>query len=365
MYTPAGSTTMDTAASGEGRVEDTGILIEGQRTNIVLQSQSFNTTWAKEPTIVAEVITDNAVAPDGTNTADKFQDATTANSPRALRQSVTHSASTSYVSSVYAKAGEKSWISLRSLTSAATPYAWFDLSSGTVGTVDAGITAGIRSVGNGWYRCWIVDVSDNPVAYNLLDINLASGDGNKIYVGVVGEGIYIWGAKIEVGPFPSSYIPTTTAAVTRNADVLTIQTSGNIDNVDGTLALQWTPIFDNNMTTGAAYYLFDAGGLEAYYNATDQKIYLTDGTNTVSSAALTFSANVVQKLAFRWGPSGLLVYRDGSEAATGATYTEPALNANLYIGTDTSSANSAYSNIKPVRTWNREFSASEMGTITQ
>jgi hypothetical protein len=153
--------------------------------------------------------------------------------------------------------------------------------------------------------------------------------------------------------------------MSRNADVLTIPTAGNIDNSAGTLAMEWAPLFDHTMTTGAAYYLFDAGGLEAYYNATDQKIYLTDGTNTISTDALTFSANVAQKLAFRWGPSGLLIYKDGSQAATGATYTAGAINEYLFIGSDTSSANHAYSNFKPLRIWNREFSATEMGVISQ
>jgi hypothetical protein len=177
------------------------------------------------------------------------------------------------------------------------------------------------------------------------------------------SGVYAWGAQLEVSASPSSYVPTVAAAVTRNADNTTIATSGNLDNVAGTIALAWTPGFasTDNVVTAT---LFDFG-LKATYTSADRKINLTDGTNTVSSAALTFSANVAQKLAFRWGASGLLVYRDGIEAATGGTYTAGAINANLYIGANVSSANQAYSNIKPLRIWNREFSASEMATITQ
>ncbi|MDA8123532.1 MAG: hypothetical protein M0Z38_13335 [Deltaproteobacteria bacterium] len=47
-----------------------------------------------------------------------------------------------------------------------------------------------------------------------------------------------WGFQLEEGPFPSSYIPTTSAAVTRNSDAVTFANSGNLSGVIGSLVFE-------------------------------------------------------------------------------------------------------------------------------
>lgn len=85
-------------------------------------------------------------------------------------------------------------------------YVYFDLINGTISSSDSGATGTITSVGNGWYRCTTTKTVQN-----------ASG-GMSIYASGASN-VYTWGAQLEVGAVATSYIPTTSAAATRAADL--------------------------------------------------------------------------------------------------------------------------------------------------
>jgi hypothetical protein len=70
-----------------------------------------------------------------------------------------------------------------------------------------------------------------------VQIRLADASGNTSYTGTGTSGVYVFGAQLEVGSVATSYIPTTAAAVTRNADVVTLSgaVSGCIGQTEGTI----------------------------------------------------------------------------------------------------------------------------------
>jgi len=201
-----------------------GVLIENAATNLLFQSQDFdNASWSKTRTSV----TANAVlAPDNTTTADKLVEDTTASSSHFISQNQTLTANLFYILSVYAKAAERSRIVLRVGNStnwvAGTPSVGFDLSTGILFSVSGDSTSSgtIEPVGNGWYRCSIIAQFGTTTASGGLVINLDNGAGIT-YTGDGTSGAYIWGSQIESGSKISSYIKTTTAAVTRAADIIT------------------------------------------------------------------------------------------------------------------------------------------------
>jgi hypothetical protein len=86
---------------------------------------------------------------DGSATATRLT--ATAAAPAGAIQAGTSYSSTITVQ-VIAKAGTSAWLRIFGVA-ATNNAAWFDLTNGVLGTVQANTTAGIESVGNGWWRC--------------------------------------------------------------------------------------------------------------------------------------------------------------------------------------------------------------------
>ena len=196
-----------------------GLLIEEQRTNLLTYSEQFdNAEWGKNAvTILANSIT----APNGLNTADKIQETAVTNF-FAVNQNPPGLFSTKYTWSCFAKAAERTFLSLNFSVSLVSGT--FNLSTGANNIAGTGfVSASATSAGNGWWRLSVVlttPASGPNILYHVFGPSV--NDSIAGYAGTAGSGIYIWGAQIEAGAFPTSYIPTTTAAATRAADVATI-----------------------------------------------------------------------------------------------------------------------------------------------
>jgi hypothetical protein len=189
------------------------LLIEEQRTNLALNSGEV-LSGGTGGVVVANQIT----APDG-SLADFFQEDTSSIEHYAGDRVVTVTAGTTYTWSFYAKlglTGEVRRVCVRTGSQGPASVV-FDLETGSSTVISSVVSSGISSAGNGWFRCWIVYTATGTGGA-VFRQQLAKGT-NTVYTGDGTSGLFFWGAQLEVGASPTSYIPTVASQVTRTADI--------------------------------------------------------------------------------------------------------------------------------------------------
>ncbi len=215
-----------------------------------------------------------------------------------------------------------------------TSSSFFNLASGTAITDGASI----ENYGDGWYRCisapYTIASSDLS---GTVYFNLASSSGSISWSasGALNLTAYTWGAQMEAGSVATSYIPTTTASVTRNADVITLSgaVSGCIGQTQGTL---YAEVDARNFTSGARIFAISDG-------TQDNRIaFLFNSTNRIRalisfSVTSQFDVNTstrpsgIYKLAVAYANNDFAFYVNGSQIATGNTGSVPACSQ-VFIG---------------------------------
>ncbi len=335
-----------------------GLLIEEQRTNLLSQSQ-FASGWTNSGAAVT-LTANSAIAPDGTTTAAKLT-GVGGGAEYIYRAGVSFTTGTAYTMTVYAKKANSSTVVIRSFTQAGRGL--FDLTLITASSEGIGSNASITSVGNGWYRCSVVftatETGSNNVGY---DTNTTSA---------IGDALYLWGAQLEAGSFPTSYIPTTTAAATRAADVA-VMTGTNFSNwynqSEGTLfAEALTPpnlvafpfvatISDGSTTNQAGHYLFTSG----YYTNVRSGGVLQGDVSRLSAP--------ISGLAYKYA---IALARDNAACAANGLVGVPDTSLLMPVGVNqmrigTNATGGAISNthIRRIAYWPRRLSNEELQAIT-
>jgi hypothetical protein len=311
--------------------ESLGLLIEEQRTNLFTYSSEFDdAAWVKSQ---ASITANTVVAPDGTLTGDKLVE-NTATAFRSAQQSISGVSGTIYTITVYAKAAERTLLRLGSPSSIfGTSATWqYDLTTGSVTTVagTAGTSASAELVGNGWWRVRLTTIAATTTTTGSFTISLSTAGGGS-YTGDGYSGLYIWGAQLEAGAFPTSYIPTVASQVTRSNDVASM-TGANFsswfNNAEGTLYaeantpdntgtfLRVAALSDGSAGTNVVYLAKSAGNARAFV--------VTNGVTQFSSNQGAWSG--FGKFAVVYKTNDAASVFNGGSAATGSSVVLPLIN---------------------------------------
>jgi hypothetical protein len=192
-------------------------LLEPSRTNLITYSEDFS-QWTSEN---ATATINNETSPDGTVNATKLTP-TTSIQRQCIKLAQTQIGDV--VISCFAKKGEYDVIQISDARNG-TYFVNFDLTNGAVGSSNT-IAGEIQDYGNGWYRC--IGKYNSTLSINSVRISITENSTDGRLVDFAGNGtdsLYIYGAQLEQGSYPTSYIPTNGSTYQRQADV--VNGSGN------------------------------------------------------------------------------------------------------------------------------------------
>jgi hypothetical protein len=305
------------------------LLVEPQAQNTCLQSETFQ-SWSF--TNASGSSGNVGASPSNTQTAGLF----IPNSGTTGRGDVacgTLSNATTYSYSCFIKTPTNSltsvWLYLSDGGAGSGANRWgvevnltnFTLTDYIVGNGSVTSKA-VENYGNGWYRIRVTGQVTSAISGSSVAVVrkvTAGADTNGI------NGVLVWGAQVETGSVATSYIPTTTAAVTRNADVITLSgaVSGCIGQTEGTIYAEVDIRTFANVGLIATISDGTASNRVEFYKFTDSKIYF-DRISSTQSAATGLGSSALTagifKVAVAYKSGDTTMYINGTQV--GATQTQ-------------------------------------------
>jgi hypothetical protein len=192
---------------------------------------------------------------------------------------------------------------------------FFNIATGTLGTIGSAVTATITPARDGWYRCTITGTF-----VGTMYILTAASDGGAVYAGNGTSGILIYGAQAEAGAFATSYIPTVASQVTRSADICNLTApmfTPWYNTNEGTFVVEADTSFVGNFPVVVGYSA--ASTASFLYVTSGGKIGTWNGTTALDAVAgATTTNNAVFKAANAYAASSRNISMNGAAAASDA-----------------------------------------------
>jgi hypothetical protein len=306
--------------------------VEPSAANLALQSEDFMTTWGISNTTRTA---NQATSPDNTLTADRIS--ITSNGGY-IRQLLATSNSLTYTLSCFVKndavaSGDTFRLYFNNNVgggNAAVANATININAGTVSAGSSGagvssVSASIENYGNGWYRVRLTFTLGASAGNASSEIGFEAPTATRTF--------FAWGAQLEVGSVPTSYIPTTTQAITRAAEVINkTGVSSLIGQTEGTI---YAEVDIRNIVGTKAIIALTDGTIDnrIVMRFTSSTVLATiirvaGATNDYSVTIPTIpSTGGIYKIAFAYKANDYCLALNGTAYASTATRAVPATNS--------------------------------------
>jgi len=308
-----------------------GLLIEEARTNLLLQSTDpTNASWIKAVITVAK----NVTSVDGTANSATTITATAGAGVHALYQQGA-SATTVVTNSIIAKAGTASWIGLGFDLDAKSDGAFFNLSTGAVGTVAAGATASTPiNLGNGWWLFAVTRTYASAAHYTTIEPHTADNQAQS-WVAAGTETIIISDPQQEGGAFATSRIRTATASVTRAADVVQF-TGAALTALQGSAGSAIVQSRGFGLSNARARIISTTSDspLNAVLNGTSVTVDTYNAAVQILNSGSSVDLTSTARYGVAWSASGRSIAANGGAVGTDANQVHGGSTAQAWLGSE-------------------------------
>jgi hypothetical protein len=292
------------------------LLLEPARTNFIERSEEFdNSYWIKENLSIGTGI----VSPMGDTDAQNVIENTSTSRHR-IRAYISVTSGTTYTLSVWAKSTNRNLvINADALFNARSG---FNLSTGVVADTTSG-TATITAFPNGWYRCTVTGAATSTQS-QFFYLQAQTGTTDADYTGDGSSTLSLFGAQLEAGSYPTSYIKNvdTSEGATRTVDFCFI--NSGLQNVLNTS--EGTLFVDVEVPRASSTGSFERITLSDQNASTDRIIFDNYGGNwralmlssagNVNRTIVSVTANQRIKVAIAYSATSLRISYDGNTATT-------------------------------------------------
>ena len=336
------------------------LLLEPSRTNLAERSEEFdNSYWAKTRAVITA---NQVVSPDGSQTADKYRLDCTSNRSQISR--VIYTVGTQYTTSLFVKYDSVQYFYISNAGASAYRVV-FDIENGTIISTGSSVDSSkIENYGNGWYRC----SATFTAAYTTLYYKLSPNSNNATFTNTT-DFSYIWGAQIEAGSYPTSYISWDgSGSTTRSADVCNGSgTSAEFNDSEGVLFVEFSGISSDltskriTLNDGSAQNRVSIG----IHSVSSQLFYFVSGGGSVpfTQAITVSSTEQFNKVAVKYKSGDTALWVNGTEVNTKTnTFTISGLDE-LALN-DGGGASPFYGKVKQLIVFNEALSDSELENLT-